>query len=528
MSFEPSSGEPQFPVGEPAQHYDAPAQQQWAPPTYDAAPAAPFTPPPAVPEWGQPGAYGPPVQPGPPPAYQPYPGYGGPMYPPPPMPPKKSKAWIGWVVSLVVVCVVLGSVFALRSHKPNTVPVGLGATSSGGPSQPTTVQATGQPGAGVCDDQDLTSCLVATPAGSSDFTTGWGADQTPTVAEYVQQDFLAGTGAQNATNNLNLAGVQTLAHAAWYADADGNQMDIVLLRFGDQRGAQSWALNREGIYEADDNGTVIAVPGDTSAKGYTDPVRNSSGFIDTHYAQAVGDIAVVIRYATKGSVVNPAEFEAWSSDQLARLHTGAPASPESSAVSSMPNLPSFTSSSACAGSGGSLSVSTLDSCLMQMPSGASPDTASTYDTTENPSLAQYVAEYWNNETADQQGYEVTLLQQYGVQAVAHRRWVTNSSQVSGDVILLSFSNQTQAQGDALNQAGLDMPGTESCDSPNLPDAYCSEHKKDSNNDTWTQIIGWRGSVEMKFELNSYLSSADLADALTWAQTELELLGPASS
>jgi hypothetical protein len=527
MSAEPSSGEPQFPMGEPAQRYDAPTQNQWAPPMSDAGLAAPVAPPPAAPAWGQPGAFGSPVQPGPPPAYQSYPGYGGPMYPPPPMPPKKSRAWIGWVVGLVVVCVVVGGVFVYRAHNKNITPVSLG-TPSPGISQSAGAQGAGQPGPGACDPQDLTSCLLATPPGSEDFTSGWGTNQTPTVAEYVQQDFTAGNSAQNASNSLNLAGVQTLAHAAWFVSLDGNQMDIVLFRFSDQRGAQSWALNREGIYMAAFGGTPISVPGDATAKGYTDTTPDSSGFIDTHYAQAVGDIAVVIRYSSKGQAVNSAEFQSWTGDQLARLQTGPSAGPESSAVSSMPNLPSFTSSSACAGSGGSPSASTLDGCLMPMPSGASPDTASSYDTTENPSLAQYVAEYWSNETADQQSYEVSLLQQYGAQAVAHRRWVTDSGQVSGDVVLLGFTNQAQAQGEALNQAGLDMPDTESCSSPSLPDAYCSEHQKDGSNDIWTQIIAWHGSVEMKFELNSYLSSADLADALTWAQTELELLGPASS
>jgi hypothetical protein len=563
MFTDPSSDEPQVPTGEPAQPSDAPMPMpnQWASPGYEAAPIPAPAPmpapdpmsPPAVPTWGQAASpYGPPAPPGPPPGPQPgppsgyppypgyqqnpgyqqcpqqYPGYGGPMYPAPPTPPKKSRAWVGWVSALVVVCLVLVFVYALQSHNKNAAPVsvGLGATPSGAVSEPAGAAATGQPGPGVCDPQDLTSCLLPTPADGEGFATGWGADHTPTVAQYAQQEFTAGVAEQNAVNNLNNAGVQALAHAAWYSTLDDNEMDIMLFRFGDVRGAESWALDREGTYMAANLGTPITVPGDSNAEGYSDTSADSSGFIDTQYAQAVGDIALIVRYSSKGQL-SPPEFQEWASDQLTRLGTAPTPSPESSTASSMPSLPSFAPSAGCVGGSGPLSASAVDGCLMQLPSGTSADTATTYDTTENPSLAQYVAEFWSSESSDQQSYEVSLLQQYGAQNIAHRRWETGGDQINGDVVLISFSSKIQAEGQALNQAGLDMPGNESCDTPSLPDAYCNVHPKDSSNNVWTQIIAWRGSVELKFQLNS-LNTANLATGLAWAQTELEQLGPVSS
>lgn len=541
MSIEPSSEEPRIPT-EPtsAPFNDAPTQHQWAPPgvpTWGQA-AAPFGAPPQPqfqPQFQpQPDLQAGPVPP-PPPGYPPspysqYPGYGGPMYPGPPMPPKKNRGWIGWVVSLVVVALVLAGVYAIQSGgHDNPVQVGLGSTPSSGStaSEPAGEPGSGQPGPGACDDQDLTSCLLATPSGAQTFSSTWDNTLTPTVAQYVQQNFTAGNDVQIATQNLNDDGVQALAHTVWGATGAVDQIDIMLFRFGDARGAQAWALDREGSYMASfASGTSINVPGDSTAKGYSESSLDSSGYINTHYAQAVGDIAVVIRYSSE-SQIRPGDFQLWTGDQLARLKAGPAATASPSAAPSMPSLPSFAPSSGCvAATGGSPSVSALENCLMATPSGASPDTSTTYDTTENPTIAQYVDEYWSDETSDQQSAEVNLLEQSGLQNVAHRRWVSDSDQVSGDAVLLGYTTAPQAQGRALAESGVDMGGTEDCDSPGLPDAHCMQHSKDGNGYIWIQVIAWHGPVEMKMEVNCP-DTANLKDALTWAQTELEELGPAA-
>ena len=420
------------------------------------------------------------------------PGYGWPAAPPlPPLPPQRrfGRRQISAIVSLVILAAVAGGGYAYNHFK---------STDNG-------VTAV------TCTPFALTSCLVARPpSAQGGLADSWNPTATPTKADYLKWAFDADPIAQKiAGDNLTSQGLQNIAHAAWKA-ADGNGIDIVLLKFSSEQGAHARSLELIGTdMTSGDSGNAvpvpIPVPAGVPGSAYSSAKPNSNGDIDTRYAAYVGDIALQVSYYSPGSY-SSADFSNWLGAEYKSL-TSAPK------VAPSPQPTSVTQSVTCSGG--------LPSCLIAAPSDSSP-WSDAWGSNTSPSVAQYTSQMFGD--SSWRTIINARLKAVGATGVAHRAFITSNG-AEADDLLISFSTANGAlswyKNDAYSATGtaFTIPGQQ-----NASGTY--DTKADADGNIPAQVFGVNGTVAMELFTWSP-KSFDQTRTVTWASQQLGEIGKTS-
>ncbi|HEV2640372.1 MAG TPA: hypothetical protein VGX23_34885 [Actinocrinis sp.] len=407
----------------------------------------------AQPAYGQPGydapsfsgpTFGLPAQgvppyvstPGQPPGYDP-PGFPPAGYPPPP-PARKPNRRLEIVAGLVAVAVVIAGIFVVVANQggspaPQPTAAQPTVTTPVNPPAPTTAPAspTALPEAATCVAA-LTDCLIPAPAGSSPENDSWGrSPTTETVSQYVGYFYNDEDSAGQARMKARLSdvGVSSIAKRTW-TTPDGQQVDDELLSFSTENGAQSW-------YDSDsagDTGTGFTIPDLQDARGFN-RTADSAG-IAWSVAYGYSDSTAMEIWVEKSRANDPTDAGTLANTQIQLIdgHTTERVVPVPPTPSAAPFTPAHNPSTACAGG-------TIDSCLIGLPTGAVPWTGSSYYTSTDVTVEQYVDDNWDQ---SDQANMIQILTQAGVQKIAHRNWTTTTDD-QADVTILEYDSPSDAQ-----------------------------------------------------------------------------------
>lgn len=405
---------PQYPVPGAAPQYAAPAPApQYAAP----APAPQYQVP------GQPAAYPQPGQPGQPMGY-PQPGQPGYGYMQPyqytPSPEevaaaleakrkRKRKLWT-WTAVVAVVAVVGAGVVVVESGRHGNSVVS----------------------AVTCAPAKLSSCLIKQPQGAETLsdTPTWDQAAVPSM-EAVGANITADAKdmASQTSIALEANGENAVAHTDWNA-VDGNDVDMVLLKFATIKGAQSWNAARNGEILAAYTGPSVAISGDSAEKAHAAAKADAKGDYHAAYSAVVGNIVLNLSY-TSPNKFDPADLQNWAGTELASL--GSAPKPAKD--------PADTSS----GGTEEVSCSRLTSCLPSTPSGFGPWLAPPKGWTSSRTLTpkQYVKyEYLAADVSDVEAN----FSKYNITGVAHTDWANASAEQQTDVYLIQALTEAGAQG----------------------------------------------------------------------------------
>ena len=280
----------------------------------------------------------------------------------------------------------------------------------------------------TCRPTDLTTCLIKAPAGGVRLS-GDGKDQWPqqTVAsadEYASNITADSQGVGgDAVSLLSQDGFSTVAHTDWNA-VDGDNIDIVLLAFSTQKGAQAWNSTRAAEILAAYPGPVVTIPGDSTGKAHAAVKADAKGERDAGYSTVVGNIVLNLAYSSPNQLSTP-DLRNWAGTELASLRT-APAP----AADPAPTAPG-TEQVAC-GSG-------LRSCLMAEPGDGQAWTSSTdkhWVAGHSLTSAQYVHLFWDEDSASVQQQVLSNFASDGVTGIAHEDWSIDNGDEQADVYVI--------------------------------------------------------------------------------------------
>ena len=480
-----------------------------APPTQDTGWAVPG----AVPAQGPSSAY-PPAYPsgtaapapvyGQPFQYQGYSAYGVPNQYPPAVDPavlaakkrkRKRVLWIATASVAVLALAAAGVVALLPGRTGNSIVTAV-----------------------KCQPSKLTSCLIHAPAGAEQLgnqlseSDAWDKATAASAFLYGANITTDAAGVGNDTTNiLDDAGVLKVDHNDWNA-VDGDNVDLVLLQFGSQKGAQAWNNTRTAEIMSAYPGQAVAIPGDSTAKAYAATKTDKQGNHDAAYSTVVGDLVLNVAYSSPNEF-SAGDLKTWAGTELASLRT-APA-----AAADAPDAAAGSQQVACSGD--------LQSCLAPMPSGAehwqSP-TDNNWVSGSTLTQSQLIKLFWK--TPDQTGVTENFTSN-GVTGIAHTDWDTNNADDQADIYViqtmtaigannLSSENFGEPHWDTgLSGISYTVPGE-----PNTQAWYTD--KKDPSGFTDFYFMADPANVIISGYLYFY-NSLDLRTADEWVASEINLV-----
>lgn len=283
---------------------------------------------------------------------------------------------------------------------------------------------------------NLAGCLIKAPLGALQLTDSPAWDKTvaqtgDAYGKYITGDVstLASDTSAQLTNDQGLK----IVHTDWNA-VDGNDVDLVVLSFSTQKGAQDWNDMRTGEILSAYRGQAVSIPGDSAAKAYFASRENTASQYQAAYSEVVGRLVLSVAYSSPNQV-SAADLQNWAGTELASLRTAPkwPADPAAAA--------SGTEQVACS--------SGLSSCLMPTPDGGQP-WGYAYNNTHwisatNLTPNQLVANLWHGDSSTIQSEVMSDLTQNGVVGdIVHNDWGTNNFDDQGDIYLIQTLTQTGA------------------------------------------------------------------------------------
>jgi len=372
----------------------------------------------------------------------------------------------------------------------------------------------------TCKSADLTTCLINAPAGAVRLSAN-GDDQWPqqtvsTAGLYAGNITTDSPGVGSSTTSLlSQDGVKTVAHNDWNA-VDGDNIDIVLLRFSTQKGAQAWNSTRAAEILAAYPGSTVAIPGDSTNDAHAATKPDAKGDIDAGYSTVVGQIVLNVSYSSPNRL-SAQDLQNWAGTELTSLRT-APAP----AADAAPTAPA-TQQVAC-GSG-------LQSCLMATPGDGqawSNPTDSHWVAGSSLTSAQLVHLFWENASAAVQQQVLTNFNSDGVANIAHEDWTVNNNFEQADLYLIQTITATGAS--QLNSSNFGEPvwgGGLSGVSYTIPNASNAQawytNKTDSSGFIDFAYTTTVGNV-IVFGWLYFYGSLDSGTANSWAEPELDRVG----
>jgi multisubunit Na+/H+ antiporter MnhB subunit len=368
-----------------------------------------------------------------------------------------------------------------------------------------------------CKPANLSSCLIQAPEGASRESGSGSGDQWPQQTESTA-DLYAGhitgdsPGISGETQGLlGQDGLRQIVHNDWTA-VDGNSVDIVLLDFKTQKGAQNWNATRSGEILSAYPGASIAIPGDT-VEAHAGIRADSKGDFDAAYSTVVGRIVLNVAYSSPSQISVP-DLKNWAGTELASLRT-APAPAADPAPSA-----AATEQVAC-GSG-------LQSCLMAEPGDGQAWTSpsdSRWVSGSTLTPAQFVHLWWESASGGDQQQVLSTFTADGVSNIAHEAWTVNSGYEQADIYLLqtvTAAGAAQLAGSYFNEPdwGPGLSGV----SYTVPNASGTQawhtNKTDSNGFIDFAYTTTVGNV-IVFGWEYFYGSFDSGTANSWAEPQVD-------
>ncbi|HTJ67452.1 MAG TPA: hypothetical protein VL551_08000 [Actinospica sp.] len=278
----------------------------------------------------------------------------------------------------------------------------------------------------TCRPATLSSCLIQAPDGANRQSGGTGQwpQQTVSTADLYASNIVTDSpGVADETQGLlGQDGLKTIAHNDWTA-VDGDSIDIVVLEFDTQKGAQNWNSTRSGEILAAYPGTSVAIPGDT-AEAHAAVKADSKGDVEAAYSTVVGRMVLNVAYSSPSQLSVP-DLKNWAGTELTSLRSApAPAADPAPKAAATQQV-------ACA--------TGLQTCLMAEPGDGSAwtspsDTRWVSGATLTP--AQFVHLWWEASSAAVQQQVLDTFTADGVTGIAHEAWTANSGYEQADIYLL--------------------------------------------------------------------------------------------
>jgi hypothetical protein len=340
---------------------------------------------------------------------------------------------------------------------------------------------------------------------TSQFVGLWWEASSSSVQQQVLKDF--------ATN-----GVTGISHEAWTVNSGFEQADIYLVQTVTAAGASQLASAdfNEPNWGGGLSGVGYTIPNTTGTQAWYTNKTDSNGFIDFEYSATVGNVIIMGWEYFYGSF-DSGTANSWAEPQVDRVQASERTAPLGLFSLSAPSsLPAAQSGSCAAASG---------DCLLPLPSGATDTTRSSYQSGQALTTAAYADRYETNSSDD----IATWLTADGYISGEHRSW-TASNGATADVALLKYNSAAQAHAAALLEYGGNAANNRACTDTAVPDSLCLAapvSASDLLQKETVRVLAWRGDYEVSVSV-SISNSADLTQAYTWAQQQLDMLAATSS
>lgn len=289
-----------------------------------------------------------------------------------------------------------------------------------------------------CKPSDLAGCLIKAPKGAVRLTAASGKDswpqQTVSTASLFASNVVDDSPGvdSDATNELTADGMRTVVHTDWNA-VDGGDIDIVLLAFHTQKGAQAWNAVRQGEILAAYPGQTVGIKGDSTGAAHASVKPDAEGNVVAAYSVAVGDVVLNVAYSSP-KTFDAQDLKTWAGTELASLRTAPPAPADPP-----PTAPG-TQQVACTGR--------LTSCLMPVPAYSAAwidphDKRWSSATTLTSSQVAHL--WWDTDSEATQNSVLADFEADGVTGIAHEAWTIDDADEQADIYLI----QTVTAGGAV-------------------------------------------------------------------------------
>lgn len=371
-----------------------------------------------------------------------------------------------------------------------------------------------------CQPADLASCLIKAPAGAVRMTSDSAWDQVTKASADLYGGAITADAAgvsADTTAQLNADKLHDVVHRAWNA-VDGNDVDLVVLQFGSQKGAQAWNAVRTGEIMAAYQGRAISVPGDAAGQAHAAAKPDAHGNVNAAYSAVVGDLVLNVSYASP-QTLSTADLQSWAGTELASLRS-APA-----AAADPPDPATGSEQLACAGD--------LGSCLMPMPDGGerwSSPVNKDWVGAATLTPAQFIKLEWDS-AADTQSEVLGNFNSYAVTGIAHRDWEIDGGNEQADIYLIQTITAAGASqlaaanfgeptwGPGIHATSYSIPGE-----PGAQAWYTNQHSDGFVSFYFVQNVG---NVIVHGWLFFY-GSFDPGTANRWARAQLDRVNHSAS
>lgn len=281
----------------------------------------------------------------------------------------------------------------------------------------------------TCTPSKLSSCLIKQPAGAETLSDApkWDQSAVPTADTFGTNMTGDAKGMADQSSILvDADGADAFAHTDWNA-VDGDDVDMVLVKFDTIGGAHSWNVTRNGEILAAYTGQSVAVPGDSAEKAHASAKADAKGNYHAAYSAVVGNMVLNLSYSSPGKF-DPADLQNWAGTELTSLWSApAPAKDPADTGDGMQQV-------ACPN---------LKACLPTRPSGTVPwdnPTNSDWLGATTLSVKQLANVFWDKKYAsgvasDLNGSDVT--------DIVHVDWVDGSNR-QADVYLIQTLTDSAA------------------------------------------------------------------------------------
>jgi len=363
----------------------------------------------------------------------------------------------------------------------------------------------------------LQSCLMAEPGDGTAWTqptdTHWISSPTLTSNQFVSLFWEKQSSAiqQQVLSNFSSDGVTGVSHEDWTIDNGDEQADIYLLQTITAAGATALTTSNFGepVWGSGLSGVGYTIPNAAQTQAWYTNKTDSNGFIDFAFTSTVGNVIAMGWLYFFGSF-DSSTANSWTEPEVDRLDSSVQTEPMGLFSLTAPALPAA-QQGACASSG---------DCLLPLPSGASDTTSTSYQVGKSLSASAYANQY-ETSAADEVG---TWLASDGFSSGEHRSF-TASNGATADAALLKYATPAQAQAAALLEFGVDSQGQRACTDPAMPDSLCLAEPVSTTDLLQVEavrVLAWKGDYEVSVNV-SISNSADLVQAYTWAQQQLDML-----
>ena len=363
---------------------------------------------------------------------------------------------------------------------------------------------------------NLAGCLMPLPSGG----VAWFDPALPSTfsPSDFSSRFFSGDAvtAADVTQELQNEHVVQIANETWGLNGLQSQAELVLLQTRTE--AQATALMQYLGTANPRYPNAFTISGYPAAVAGSASSTDSGGFTDGLVSAQVGTVVMQLWSYTYGSTFSTSNAQSWAGTELALLTKDTqPSWGVPIPQVTPPTLAAFAPGAKPAG----CTAAAPGACLLPLPSGATKSSGSE----SSAATAVTGADYAKQVYPDAAAYQQEFLAEDGMRGGAAESF-TAADGANATIYVLGFGSARAAQAAAARQAGDSTAGAQSCAVASLADAYCLVlPEDDATGAIPVRVVAAEGGFEVDVELDQ-TDSADVSDALNWAQGQMELLGAA--